>query len=261
MAEITAAAVKSLRDKTGLPMMKCKEALQATGGDEKRPSSGCARGHQDAGEPHRTRDRVRPHGRVYRLGQGVGAMVEFQCESAPVANSAEFIAVCQRPGQAIGPGPGATTADELLNSRAPGKPGRRSASRWTTCSTAFARCSSSAASCASTARAAAMPTTPATVGVLVEVDGRQRRSGQGRRHAHRGHASRESGQGRSRPGRGGQGARNPDRSGPQGRQAREHHRQDGRRADEELFRRAGAARAAVRQGRQATVGEVAEGPR
>ena len=34
MAEITAAAVKSLRDKTGLPMMKCKEALQASGGDE-----------------------------------------------------------------------------------------------------------------------------------------------------------------------------------------------------------------------------------
>ncbi|MEX0977354.1 MAG: translation elongation factor Ts, partial [Pirellulales bacterium] len=34
MVEIKAPAVKSLRDKTGLPMMKCKEALQATGGDE-----------------------------------------------------------------------------------------------------------------------------------------------------------------------------------------------------------------------------------
>ena len=34
MADITAAAVKSLREQTGLPMMKCKEALQAVGGDE-----------------------------------------------------------------------------------------------------------------------------------------------------------------------------------------------------------------------------------
>src|SRR3954471_20356537 len=34
MAEISAAAVKALRDKTGLPMMECKKALQASGGDE-----------------------------------------------------------------------------------------------------------------------------------------------------------------------------------------------------------------------------------
>ena len=33
MAEITAAAVKSLREQTGLPMMECKRALQETGGD------------------------------------------------------------------------------------------------------------------------------------------------------------------------------------------------------------------------------------
>ena len=34
MAEITAAAVKSLRDRTGLPMMDCKRALQDAQGDE-----------------------------------------------------------------------------------------------------------------------------------------------------------------------------------------------------------------------------------
>ena len=34
MAEITAAAVKVLRERTGLPMMECKKALQETGGDE-----------------------------------------------------------------------------------------------------------------------------------------------------------------------------------------------------------------------------------
>jgi elongation factor Ts len=34
MANITAAAVKSLRDRTGLPMMDCKKALQEVDGDE-----------------------------------------------------------------------------------------------------------------------------------------------------------------------------------------------------------------------------------
>ncbi len=33
MAAITAADVKSLRDKTGLPMMECKKALAECGGD------------------------------------------------------------------------------------------------------------------------------------------------------------------------------------------------------------------------------------
>ena len=33
MAEITAAAVKSLRERTGLPMMDCKKALQEADGD------------------------------------------------------------------------------------------------------------------------------------------------------------------------------------------------------------------------------------
>lgn len=34
MAEITAAAVKALREKTDLPMMECKKALTEAGGDE-----------------------------------------------------------------------------------------------------------------------------------------------------------------------------------------------------------------------------------
>ena len=34
MAEITAAAVKSFRERTGLPLMDCKKALQEANGDE-----------------------------------------------------------------------------------------------------------------------------------------------------------------------------------------------------------------------------------
>ena len=36
MAEITAAMVKSLREKTGLPMMDCKKALEKTNGDQEK---------------------------------------------------------------------------------------------------------------------------------------------------------------------------------------------------------------------------------
>ena len=34
MTQITASAVKALREKTGLPMMDCKRALNEAGGDE-----------------------------------------------------------------------------------------------------------------------------------------------------------------------------------------------------------------------------------
>ncbi len=104
MTEINAAAVKSLRDKTGLPMMKCKEALQATGGDEQAAIEWLRKDrHQGAGKPPGPRDRFRPHRGLYLDWNGpVGAMVELQCESAPVATNEEFIALSQRPGQATG---------------------------------------------------------------------------------------------------------------------------------------------------------------
>ena len=52
MPEITAAAVKALRERTGLPMMECKKALQETGGDEDAAVELAAQaGHQDARRP------------------------------------------------------------------------------------------------------------------------------------------------------------------------------------------------------------------
>jgi len=39
MPQITATAVKSLRDRTDLPMMECKKALQEAGGDEEKAVS------------------------------------------------------------------------------------------------------------------------------------------------------------------------------------------------------------------------------
>ena len=43
MAEITAAMVKDLREKTGAGMMDCKAALNETKGDMEAASTGCAR--------------------------------------------------------------------------------------------------------------------------------------------------------------------------------------------------------------------------
>ena len=42
MPEITAAIVKALRERTGLPMMDCKKALEETGGDQAAAEDICA---------------------------------------------------------------------------------------------------------------------------------------------------------------------------------------------------------------------------
>ncbi len=63
MPEITAAAVKILRERTGLPMMECKKALQETGGNEEAAVDWLPQtGHQDERDPTGgARNRGRPH--------------------------------------------------------------------------------------------------------------------------------------------------------------------------------------------------------
>lgn len=121
MADISAAAVKSLRDKTGLPMMKCKEALQATGGDEQAAIDWLRKDNIKVQE-----SRIGRETSFGRIGlyidwdKGVGAMVEVLCESAPVAANAEFITLASEAAKQLATGPGATTADELLVQATPG---------------------------------------------------------------------------------------------------------------------------------------------
>ena len=92
MAQITAADVKSLRDKTGLPMMECKKALTAAGGDEAKAieelrKSGAKTAAKQAG-------RSTTSGRIaVYTDASVGSIVELRCETAPVANHEEFIAL------------------------------------------------------------------------------------------------------------------------------------------------------------------------
>lgn len=120
MTEISAAAVKSLRDKTGLPIMKCKEALQTTGGDEQAAIEYL---RKDNIKVQASRvDRETAFGRMGLFTdweKGVGALVELLCESAPVAQSAEFIALANDMARQLALGPGAQSADELLAQKSP----------------------------------------------------------------------------------------------------------------------------------------------
>ena len=104
MAEITAAAVKALRDKTDLPMMECKKALMEAGGDEAKAIQ-ILRDMFKKVQQKRA-DNVTAEGRIFIASKPDGseaAMVEIQCESSPVATGE----VLQKFGQAM--------ADQLLN--------------------------------------------------------------------------------------------------------------------------------------------------
>jgi elongation factor Ts len=118
MAEISAALVKELRDRTGAPMMDCKRALQETNGDME-AAVRVLREKGMAGAAKRA-DRETPEGKVgYRLADDSkrGTMVAVGCETEPVSNNDEFLAFAKKVLEAVeANGPGAET--ELEEERA-----------------------------------------------------------------------------------------------------------------------------------------------
>jgi elongation factor Ts len=94
MAEITAAGVKSLREKTGAGMMECKNALTEAGGNEEQAiellrKRGLASAKKKEG-------RVAAEGAVgsyIHMGGKVGVLVEVNCETDFVARTEEFQAL------------------------------------------------------------------------------------------------------------------------------------------------------------------------
>ena len=88
MAEITAAAVKALREKTDLPMMDCKKALVQADGDEAKAIEIL---QEQVGKILGKRaDNATEEGRVFTRVADDGSVaiaVELMCESAPVAGS------------------------------------------------------------------------------------------------------------------------------------------------------------------------------
>lgn len=124
MAEITAAMVKALRDKTNLPMMKCKEALERTGGDEAAALEYLRKEGEKFIEGRS--DRSTEEGRIAihaSIDEGVGAMIELQCESAPVTANEEFVLLANDLARQLATGPGAATPDELWEQPSPSRKG------------------------------------------------------------------------------------------------------------------------------------------
>ncbi len=124
MAEISAAAVRALREKTGLPLMDCKRALTETDGDQEKAIEKLRK--DGAKLEARRADRATEFGRFgvfCGLDQPAGGMVELKCESAPVTQNEEFIQLASDLARQLALGPGATTADELLSQPSPSRPG------------------------------------------------------------------------------------------------------------------------------------------
>lgn len=120
MAEISAADVKSLRERTGLPMMDCKKALQEAGGDidkavELLRKAGAKMMEKRAG-------RATTSGRIaIHLAPNAGAMIDLRCESAPVAANDQFIQLAADLAQQLATGPGAASPEKLLGQPSPSK--------------------------------------------------------------------------------------------------------------------------------------------
>jgi elongation factor Ts len=91
MAEITAGAVKALREKTGAGMMECKKALTESAGDEEKAikylrERGIATAEKRAGK-------VAADGAVgsyIHMGGKIGVLVEVNCETDFVARGDDF---------------------------------------------------------------------------------------------------------------------------------------------------------------------------
>jgi elongation factor Ts len=121
---VTAADVKALREKTGLPLMDCKRALTEANGDAE---AAVQLLRERGAKLNRDRaDRVTEFGRFglyFNQDPGAGAIVELKCESAPVTANEDFIALADGLAQQLATGPGADNADELLSQPSPTAPG------------------------------------------------------------------------------------------------------------------------------------------
>lgn len=123
MAEISAADVRGLRDRTGLPMMDCKKALAAAEGDMEKAVAWLK--ERNKGKLEERAGNITAEGRMFVAAapdNSAAALVEIQCESAPVATSESL----RELGDALAKeelASGVKTPEELLSRPAPGGKG------------------------------------------------------------------------------------------------------------------------------------------
>ncbi len=124
MADISAAAVKALRDKTNLPLMDVKRALTEAGGDEAKAIEILKESFKKLAIKRAENATTEGLIRVLVSDDGTkGVMVELQCESAPVAKADDFVFLADQCAKQLLNGPGAATPEALLEQPAPDRPG------------------------------------------------------------------------------------------------------------------------------------------
>lgn len=124
MPEITAAAVKALREKTNLPMMDCKKALTEANGDADAAIELLRKAGKKVSEKRAGKETT--SGRIaMAIKPQVAAMVDFRCESAPVASNDGFVRLANDLAEQLATGPGAGTGEELLDQPSPSRKGHK----------------------------------------------------------------------------------------------------------------------------------------
>jgi elongation factor Ts len=113
--EVNAGDVMKLRGRTGLPMMKCKAALIAAGGDMEKAVDILRKQNKEARDKLDARETA--EGRIGIFidpAAKVGGIIDLRCESAPVAKNEMFVTLTNDLARQVAlKGKGATVADFL----------------------------------------------------------------------------------------------------------------------------------------------------
>jgi len=122
MPEISAADVKALRQRTGLPMMDCKKALHDSQGDIDKAVDLLRKAGAKLMEKRAGRATISGRIAVYLAPDAnAGAMVDLRCESAPVASNEHFVQLANDLARQLATGPGANSPEALLAQPSPGQ--------------------------------------------------------------------------------------------------------------------------------------------
>lgn len=91
MPEVSATMVRDLRDKTGLPMMKCKKALEENGGDIVKAEEALRKqGMKTAAREGRNVSEGAVGSYIHH-NRKIGVILEMGCETDFVAKNADFV--------------------------------------------------------------------------------------------------------------------------------------------------------------------------
>jgi elongation factor Ts len=115
MAAISAKMVMDLRGKTDLPMMECKHALNECNGNIDEAMEWLRKKHK--GKMSERADRATGEGRISVYiddARKVGAIIELQCETAPVAKNELFVELAAAIARTVAAGPEASPDGETI---------------------------------------------------------------------------------------------------------------------------------------------------